>query len=70
MRKDVRQHIERAKADGWEYVGLTGRDHHKLRCTRTGAIVFCSATPSDPRALKNNLNDMKRARMQALARGK
>lgn len=44
-RKEVQQLIKRAEAAGWEYLGFTGGDHHRLRWPASGDVITMSATP-------------------------
>lgn len=44
-RKEIQQLIKRAEAAGWEYLGFTGGDHHRVRWPATGDVITMSATP-------------------------
>ncbi len=58
LKKKLRKIIREAEKQGWKS-GLTRGGHIRLR-SPSGGIVHASATPSDPRAIKNILSDMKR----------
>lgn len=59
-KKEVTQHIKTLKERGWDYLGVTGAGHHKMRWPHApgneGALRF-SATPSDPQWLPNSQRD-------------
>jgi predicted RNA binding protein YcfA (HicA-like mRNA interferase family) len=55
-----RQHVRRAVAQGWR-ASLTKGSHVRLIHTPTGAVVFCSGTPSDRRAAAQVVADLRRA---------
>lgn len=53
---------------GWDYT-TTKRGHLRFRHIASGAIVICSSSPSDPRAMKNFWADVKRCERGELGRG-
>lgn len=55
-----RADIALAENLGWEYVGLTHRQHLKYRHPISRALVILSNTPSDHRAVKNGMADLRR----------
>lgn len=65
MKKEVQQLLDRARADGWT-VEKTKGSHYKLTHP-SGALVYCSYTPSDYHAIKNIEGDMRRGIRVALA---
>lgn len=57
--KDLKVLLDRAKDRGWK-VSLTNGGHVRAEYGETGEVVTTSYTPSDPRANKNFLADMRR----------
>jgi len=63
---DYRRMLSRIAADDDWSIEITRGDHIKLRCRKSGAIVFASSSPRDPqRALANTKALMRRLRAQA-----
>lgn len=50
--KDVRELLERAQAAGWEYLGITGHKHHRLRWPATEQVLSVSSTPGPSAVLR------------------
>ena len=60
MKRDLHKLFTTARARGW-IVERTRSDHFKLLHPPTGAIIYSSATPSCPRAVRNIEGDIDRA---------
>lgn len=58
MNKDLDKLIGQAKEQGWE-IQLKRSGHYKW-VSPAGKFVVSSSTPSDPRAIKNIVRDLKR----------
>ena len=56
--KELKVLIERAKAQGWEVTKNNG--NHLRWKSPTGASVFTAGTPSDWRAIKNIMRDLRK----------
>jgi predicted RNA binding protein YcfA (HicA-like mRNA interferase family) len=54
--KDVKQLIKKAEAQGW--IITHSRGGHLRFYAPDGHLLFFSATPSDPRAIKNHISQM------------
>lgn len=57
----MRDLARRLRREGWRVL-LTKRGHYKARPPDGGPFVVFSSTPSDGRAMKNTLADIRRAR--------
>jgi hypothetical protein len=57
-RKEFKQIVKIAESKGW-VVQLTGGGHLKWT-SPTGQIVFSASTPSDGRAVKNLVSELRR----------
>lgn len=60
VRKDLNDLIRRAQGRGWEYLGINGSGHHRLRWPPTGQKITVPRTPSEYRGLRNAEADLKR----------
>lgn len=56
--KEIRPIAKAAKRQGWEIHGT--RNSHNVWISPDGRKVYTSATPSDPRAMKNFLAELRR----------
>jgi hypothetical protein len=56
MNKEIKQHMKRLEALGFEFIGLNSKGHPLMKHNVTGAIHEVPATPSDARSLPNNLS--------------
>jgi hypothetical protein len=45
---------------GWKFAGYSGNGHPRLHHVRTGARYVVARTPSDRRARKNAMTDLRR----------
>lgn len=57
--KEVRPIAKRAKRQGWRIFGT--KNGHNMWVSPEGRKVYTSATPSDSRAIKNFLSQLKKA---------
>lgn len=57
--RELRQMLNRLRADGW-HITLSRRGHYRCH-SPTGETVFCPGTPSDHRALANMRGKFRRA---------
>lgn len=60
VKKELKQLIAKALVLGWRYDGRTKNGHPIFRHESNGRTYITSGTPSDGRAYKNALADMKR----------
>lgn len=67
MRREVKDFIAARENEGWEYVGLSGGGHHKMKLP-SGHSFCVPATPSDHRSLLNTKTDMRRYKAQVESR--
>lgn len=62
MKKDLKEIVKVARKQGWE-VTHTRNQHLRFR-SPDGALVFSPSTPSDHRAIKNKIADLRRAGLE------
>lgn len=60
MNKEVKNFLADAEKIGFRLVCVTGRKHLRLQHDETGVLYFTGGTPSDVKARKNALSEMKR----------
>lgn len=58
--KEIRAAIDAARAEGWTVEPTKNNSHIKM-ISPSGRVVFISGSPSDHRAMKNALGDLRRA---------
>lgn len=46
--KEVRELLKLAQKAGWEYLGLSGGLHHRIRWPKTGQVLTVPSSPSFP----------------------
>jgi hypothetical protein len=56
--KEARDLIRLAQKAGWEYLGLSGGQHHRIRWPKTGQVLTVPSSPSFP--LMNSEADIAR----------
>lgn len=70
MRKAHRELESRLEPLGWAVVGFTGGGHLRLRHHPSGAAWITPSTPSDCRAVRNLLADLRRLGRTGALRGR
>lgn len=56
--KEAKALLRLARRAGWEYLGLTGNNHYRIRWPKTGQVLTVPMTPSSP--LRNAEADIAR----------